>query len=44
MPELSNKLRQLDGVADITIVETEQAAYLKVDTMYFDQQAQQAVQ
>ena len=43
--ELSNKLRQLDGVADITIVETEQAAYLKVDTMYFDlAQAQQAVQ
>ena len=43
--ELSNKLRQLEGVADITIVETEQAAYLKVDTTHFDlAQAQQAVQ
>jgi MFS family permease len=43
--ELSDTLRQLDGVVDITIVETEQAAYLKVDTTHFDlAQAQQAVQ
>ena len=43
--ELSTTLRQLNGVADITIVPDEQVAYLKVDAKDFDLAlAQQAIQ